>query len=138
MESTAVPGYLFTKIQQLYLEFGQKLGAYLKASSDRNKQRKEIGFAVLLISWGFSRLAVAQSDTEVDQTKLHEAIQILMSYIEGPFGALIAICSGLGAILSCAFGQYRSALSFLIVSVGSFILRAFVLTFFKDVDGLAE
>jgi hydrogenase-4 membrane subunit HyfE len=55
-----------------------------------------------------------------------------MTYIEGPFGALVAVCSGLGAILSSAFGQYKAALSFLIVAVGSFILRAFLITFFPD------
>jgi hypothetical protein len=39
--------------------------------------------------------------------------------------------SGIGAILSAAFGQYKMALSCMVVAVGAFILRSMLNTFFN-------
>ena len=54
-----------------------------------------------------------------------------MKYLEGSFGALIMAASGLGAIMSAAFGQYKMALSCMVVAVGAFILRSMMYTFFN-------
>jgi hypothetical protein len=40
--------------------------------------------------------------------------------------------SGVGAIMSAAFGQYKAALSLMVVAVGAFILRSLISTFFND------
>ena len=56
----------------------------------------------------------------------------MFKYIEGSFGVLIMVVSGLGAIMSSAFGQYRAALGCLVVAVGSFILRSVASTFFNS------
>ena len=42
------------------------------------------------------------------------------------------VAAGIGAILSSAFGQYKAALSLLVVAVGAFILRSIIGTFFND------
>lgn len=54
----------------------------------------------------------------------------MLRFIEGPFGALVMVGSGLGAILAGAFGAYKAAISLLFVAVGAFILRALVSLFF--------
>jgi hypothetical protein len=36
--------------------------------------------------------------------------------------------------MSAAFGQYKAALSLMIVAVGAFILRSFMSTFFNDLN----
>jgi hypothetical protein len=57
-----------------------------------------------------------------------------MTYLEGSFGALILAASGIGAIMSAAFGQYKAAFSLMAVAVGSFILRSLISTFFNDIS----
>jgi hypothetical protein len=42
------------------------------------------------------------------------------------------VSAGIGAIMSSAFGQYRAALSLLVVALGAFILRSVLSTFFND------
>ena len=61
-----------------------------------------------------------------------EATNRVFGYLEGSFGALVMVSAGLGSLISSAFGQYRMALSLLVVAVGSFILRSLVTTFFND------
>lgn len=67
-----------------------------------------------------------------NDTRLTDSINGIMTYIEGSFGALIMIAAGLGSIISAAFGQYRAAISLLVVAVGAFILRSLISTFFND------
>lgn len=64
--------------------------------------------------------------------RLRGAMNAVLTYLEGSFGALIMVAAGVLAIVSSAFGQYRAALGLLIVAVGSFILRSLVSTFFND------
>lgn len=52
-----------------------------------------------------------------------------LGFIEGGFGALVASAAGIGAIISCAVGGFRSAWCLLIVSIGSFILRSYLTLF---------
>jgi predicted dinucleotide-utilizing enzyme len=56
-----------------------------------------------------------------------------MAYLEGSFGALVMAAAGIGAILSASFGQFKAALSLMVVAVGAFILRSLISTFFNDV-----
>lgn len=64
--------------------------------------------------------------------RISDAVNAVLTYLEGSFGALVMVAAGLGAILSAAFGQYRAALGCLIIAVGSFILRSVLSTFFND------
>ena len=74
----------------------------------------------------YSRVARYNDD------RVAESVDVLLAYINGAFGALIMVISGVGAIMSCAFGQYKAALGLLAVAVGSFVLRTLVATWFND------
>lgn len=67
-----------------------------------------------------------------DEERITDAGTLLLGLIEGPFGALVMIVSGLVAIIAAAMGAYRSAMSCLVVAVGAFILRTIVAIFFPD------
>lgn len=69
-----------------------------------------------------------------NDARLSDAINVVLTYIEGSFGAMVMVAAGIGAILSSAFGQYRAALGLLVVAVGAFILRSLVGTFFNDIN----
>lgn len=108
----------------------------LKFSSARQNQ--------ILFASGLVLLIVAMTDssfairtTNYNDQRLTEAINAVLSYLEGSFGALVMVCAGVGAILSAAFGQYRASLGLLVVAIGSFILRSLMSTFFNDV-GIQE
>ncbi|MEY4701514.1 MAG: hypothetical protein RL326_1701 [Pseudomonadota bacterium] len=66
-----------------------------------------------------------------DDARIANATQTVMRFLEGSFGALIMAASGIGAIMSAAFGQYKMALSCMVVAVGAFILRSMMNTFFN-------
>lgn len=90
---------------------------------------------ILVATLGLSDSALAQGfvgNTGIggESDQIVQVIKIILAYIEGPFGALIMIAAGLGAIASAAFGQYSAALSLFVVGVGSFILRNIVEAFF--------
>lgn len=65
-----------------------------------------------------------------DEGMITCAVGALFRLIEGHFGALVMVVSGLGAIIAAAMGGYRAAVGMLVVAVGSFILRALVGLFF--------
>ena len=94
-------------------------------------------FGLVLLTSGMIQLAVAQagdtgtwSDAGYDDTLIRNAVGNLFKLIEGAFGALIMVVSGLGAIVAAAMGAYRAAVGMLVVAVGAFILRALVSLFF--------
>lgn len=70
----------------------------------------------------------AQPDYQEDLVR--EGVGNLFRLIEGAFGALIMVVSGLGAIIAAAMGAYRAAVGMLVVALGAFILRALVSLFF--------
>ena len=86
----------------------------------------------LLLSLGLYDSAWAQHATEFNDIRFSDALNVLFIYIEGTFGAMVMVAGGIGAIMSSAFGQYRAALSLLVVAVGAFVLRSLVGTFFND------
>ena len=89
-------------------------------------------FGIGMLSLGLSAGADAQHSIVYNDTRIADATNGILTYIEGSFGALVMISAGLGAIISSAFGQYRAALGLLVVAVGAFILRSLVSTFFND------
>ena len=101
-----------------------------------------LGIGLTLVSLSMSSRAFAQAD-DIDITqfapnanfsRMDNLIGIIMALIEGRFGVLIMLCAGIGAIISSAFGQYRAALSLLVVALGAFILRTLVTVFFNTSD----
>lgn len=86
----------------------------------------------MLLSWGLQDESFAVRSINYNDQRVIEAINAVLLYLEGSFGALVMVCSGVGAILSAAFGQYRASLGLLVVAIGSFILRSLMSTFFND------
>jgi hypothetical protein len=101
-----------------------------KYAPTRNQTRNGLFIlGVALIAMGVSSDAMAVGVYNGD--RIQDSINLLLTHLEGAFGALVMVCAGLGAILSAAFGQYRAALGCLVVAVGAFILRSFLSTFFN-------
>ncbi len=97
-------------------------------------------FGVALVTLGLASGAYADDFVEPDYARLDAVISIILNLIEGRFGVLIMLCAGIGAIISSAFGQYRAALSLLVVALGAFILRTIISIFFKteEIDGFSD
>ena len=116
--------------------------AYALATSPSNAHIQLALFVmgVALVTAGLVSGAIAQvmDDGEVNAERINYAVQKIFKYIEGSFGMLIMVVSGLGAIMSSAFGQYKAALGCLVVAVGSFILRSVASTFFNTEDVLDD
>ena len=93
---------------------------------------------VALLGSGLVELSLAQgggpsgsySQAQFDDTLIRNSVGNLFKLIEGAFGALIMVVSGLGAIVAAAMGAYRAAVGMLVVAVGAFILRSLVSLFF--------
>ncbi len=93
------------------------------------------GISMLAISLSLDATAQGtggNTSTKYNDAKVANAVNAIMTYLEGSFGALIMAASGIGAIMSAAFGQYKAALSLMVVAVGAFILRSIMSTFFND------
>ena len=122
-------------IRKSFLETSQKIGAFLYAPSTKQAQIALFAVGVTLLSIGLMNGASASdfeaSEINYNDERIANAVDTIFAYLEGTFGALVMVVSGLGAILSSAFGQYRAALGCLVVAVGAFILRSFVGTFFN-------
>lgn len=67
-----------------------------------------------------------------NDSRFASAVDAVMAYLEGSFGAMIMAAAGIATVICAAFGQYRLALSLLVVAVGAFALRSLVSTFFND------
>ena len=100
------------------------------------------GFGISVMSIALSSSGVCAQDTagglnvadyapNANFGRMDNMIGIIMALIEGRFGVLIMLCAGIAAIISSAFGQYRAALSLLVVALGAFILRTLVTVFFN-------
>lgn len=93
-----------------------------------------LGIGVGLLSLGLAESAMAQvnqqRNLQIDNSAFRTATCAVFRYLEGSFGALVMVASGIGAILSAAFGQYRAALGLMVVAIGSFIIRSLTATFF--------
>ncbi|RIL10058.1 MAG: hypothetical protein DCC75_05165 [Proteobacteria bacterium] len=126
-------------VREAYLASCQKLGASFNAPTQKQTQIGLFIFGVALLAIGLSSGAIAQDGhyARYNDVRLADAVNQILTYLEGTFGALIMVASGLGAILSAAFGQYRAALGCLIVAVGAFILRSILGTFFNDENIMA-
>ena len=121
---------IFRKAVDLFVHLGQVLGVAKFATSPSIIRAGLFILGFALIHFGINSRSVAEGGVYND-TRIEDSVNLLMTYLEGSFGGLIMVCSGIGAILSAAFGQYRAALGCLVVAVGAFILRSFISTFFN-------
>lgn len=121
------------KAAEVYCEMGRRLSAYCNSHQSQFGQALLFVFGVCVLCFGVLDSASAQRiPPTYNDDRIAEATNLILTYIEGSFGALVMVVAGLGAILGAAFGQYRAALGLLVVAVGSFILRSIIGTFFND------
>ena len=117
-------------IKRKFNELSRSVGAAIVAPSNRQIQFMLLVLGVALLSAGLVSESVAQAPAYNDE-RIVNAVNKILIYLQGSFGALVMVCAGLGAIVSSAFGQYRAALGLLVVAVGAFILRSLMGTFFN-------
>jgi hypothetical protein len=127
---------MITKIKNAYVAVGQKVSAAMVAPTEKQARLALFVAGVAILGLGLSHDVIAQGklETTYNDEKIANAVNAIMTYLEGSFGALIMAASGIGAIMSAAFGQYKAAFSLMAVAVGSFILRSLISTFFNDIS----
>jgi hypothetical protein len=117
------------------IKLARKTHVTLTSPSKSQAQCALFVFGVCILAMGMTDAASAAtpgaSQITYNDTRIAEAIQAVLAYIEGTFGAMVMIAAGIGAIFSSAFGQYKAALGLLVVAVGAFILRSLVSAFFN-------
>lgn len=126
-----------TKIQNASTTVAQKISAASIAPTESQARAALFIAGIAILGFGLSHDVIAQvagreAEIQYNDTRISNAVNAIMTYLEGSFGALIMAASGVGAIMSAAFGQYKAALSLMVVAVGSFILRSLISTFFND------
>ena len=116
----------------------QRTSAAFVAPTEKQARAVLFVAGVSMIALSLSLDAIAQAGgggmvyTKYNDLKVANAVNAVLTYLEGSFGALVMAAAGIGAIMSASFGQYKAALSLMIVAVGAFILRSFMSTFFND------
>ena len=127
---------MITKIKNAYVAVGQKVSAAMVAPTEKQARLALFVAGVAILGLGMMHDVTAMDGgktvTTYNDDKIANAVNAIMTYLEGSFGALIMAASGIGAIMSAAFGQYKAAFSLMAVAVGSFILRSLIGTFFND------
>ena len=96
------------------------------AKAERHSSALMFAFGAVLLVGGMTELASAQG---AGSARAYGACSILLAYMETGFGALVASAAGVGAIISAAVGGFKAAWSLLVVSIGAFILRAYITLF---------
>jgi len=127
---------LFSKAREAALDVTRRIAAAKAAPTERQAQAILFTVGVICLGIGLSGEVFATGlgsarQGNIEDTRIALAVGVLFRFLEGSFGALIMAASGIGAILSAAFGQYKAALSCMVVAVGAFILRSMMNTFFN-------
>lgn len=119
---------MFKKIRELM----QKASATQISISVETSRAFLFTFGVMVLVFAVSDTSFAQAPVAglAGEKKLYTVIALILRFIEGPFGALIMVTAGLGAIVAAAMGSYKAALGLFVVGVGAFILRSLVAIFF--------
>lgn len=121
------------------LDVARKVSLALTTPTEKQAQMILFTAGMLLLGIGLAGDVLAQpgggvpnaGSGEIEDTRIANAVATLFRFLEGSFGALIMAASGIAAIISAAFGQYKAALSCMVVAVGAFILRSMMNTFFN-------
>ena len=125
-----------TGVKGNYVKVCRRVSAFVTSHQAEMTQASLLLIGVCVLSAGLLADASAQGGlvATYNDSRIADATNQILTYIEGSFGALVMVGAGIAAILSAAFGQYKAALGCLIVAVGSFILRSVLSTFFNDVN----
>jgi hypothetical protein len=126
---------MLKNIQTKYIELCQS-AATKSSPSSQKVQLGLFALGVVLLSTGIAIDAAAQytAKANYNDARMAESADVIFTYLNGSFGALVMVASGIGAIISGAFGQYRASLGLMVVAVGSFIVRSLVSTWFNDIS----
>jgi hypothetical protein len=129
---------IFVKARETALDVTRRIAVAKMAPTEKQAQAILFAAGIICLGIGLSDDVFANGaggwssrQGEVEDSRIALAVSTLFKYLEGSFGALIMAAAGIGAILSAAVGQYKAALSCMVVSVGAFILRSFMTTFFN-------
>jgi hypothetical protein len=129
---------IFVKARETALDATRKIAVAKMAPTEKQAQAILFAAGIICLGIGLSDDVFAggaggwnSRQGDVEDSRIALAVSTLFKYLEGSFGALIMAAAGIGAILSAAVGQYKAALSCMVVSVGAFILRSFMTTFFN-------
>jgi hypothetical protein len=128
---------VMARTKSAYLTACQSFGAVRVAPSEKQARVALFVFGVAILALGLTHEGMAQGmagGTKYNDSRIANAVNAIMTYLEGSFGALVMAASGIGAILSAAFGNFKAALSLMVVAVGAFVLRSFMSTFFNDIS----
>lgn len=131
---------MINKIKSIYKNTCCYIGAMKVAPTKGQMQICLFILGLFMLTCGVGLEAIAQPEAGMEgiQTeRITAASEKLLKAIQGPFGALIMIVAGIFAIVMAAMGKYAVAMSLLVISLGAFILRSIVGTFF-NVDTLSE
>lgn len=96
------------------------------------KSSGELFSQVALLLLGFILLLSAFSEPSFayDGSKYSDVCNNLIELAAGGFGAMLTAIAGVGAIVASAMGGFKAAWACLVVSVGSFIIGAYIELFF--------
>lgn len=128
---------IISKVTEAALDVARKASVASIAPTEKQAQLILFTAGVIALGAGLSHEVFAYSQgavggrTGYDDSRIANAVSTIFAYLEGSFGALIMAASGIGAIMSAAFGNYKMALSCMVVAVGAFILRSMMNTFFN-------
>ena len=113
----------FYRIGQVYRKFS--VSSYLKVRQCCEKNANVFGFflGIALLYGGTLELAHAGYGS------YGQACDGILQLVEGTFGALVTAVAGIGAIVASAVGGFKMAWSLIVVSVGAFVLRAYITLF---------
>lgn len=117
--------------------FFKRLVAALQNNKDRIAAILVV-FGILIAGWQFikpERSGYYSNDTIVyNDDTLPSLINTTLTYIEGSFGALLMLASGILAIFLSGRGRYRHAGAFLSLALLLFFSRSITSTFFNDMN----
>ena len=112
--------------------------------------RGEASFSLLLLAVGVGSIAFGIMDDAAAQVssgavinytddRVVNNVEVVMTYMEGSFGALLMVVAGIATIVTTALAKYKSskkllvlALVFFAIAAGLFFGRAVTGTFFND------
>jgi len=93
-------------------------------------------FSFILLFFLFytdSFAAPSHASIHFNDVRFSDATNAILTYIEGSFGVMIMVATGIVCICSAALGNFKASVSLLVVAILSFCLRSLVSTFFNDV-----
>ena len=133
--SNLLEKHMITKINNALLTFAQKVSTAAIAPTERQARATLFLAGVSLLVFGLSVDGVAQfTATKYNDNKVPNAVNAIMTYLEGSFGALFMATAGLGCIIAAAIGRYNDALLYLGLAVGTFLSRSLMSTCFNDTN----